>query len=261
MKAVLFDIQSGVSGDMVLASLLDCGVDVEQVERQLSLMDIPKIDIRLKRIDRNAISALSITVCEDNSKEFRMPADYTSIAGLIERSRLSGRVKNASLKIYEVLARAESKVHQIPLEKVHFHELSSCKTLVNIVGTAACIEILGMEAMFSTPVIAGYGNLIKTSHGILPLPAPAVLEALRGRTVLFSEVHEELTTPSGAAIIAAMCTHHMPKALEMNVECVGYGTGHKTIEGYPNFIRAVVGTVENADFRMMEATSYEPANA
>jgi uncharacterized protein (DUF111 family) len=164
--------------------------------------------------------------------------DFSKIKELIESSDLSANVKEIALKIFEKLARAEGKIHNVPYERVHFHEVGAVDSIVDIVGTAICIDMLKPDVIMASPVHLG-GGFIKCQHGIFPVPAPATLELLKGIPVYSRGFQGELVTPTGAAILSALCSEFADFP-PMVVEKVGYGLGKRNYE-IPNCLRVCMG--------------------
>ncbi|WP_068673369.1 LarC family nickel insertion protein [Oceanobacillus sp. Castelsardo] len=164
---------------------------------------------------------------------------YRDIVSMISESDLSEKVKDTSLRIFKKIGEAEGKIHGMPLETVHFHEVGAVDSIIDIVGTAILLEQLEIDEIISSPIPTGFGK-IHIDHGIYPVPAPATLEILRGVPIANSEIQAELTTPTGAAIAAELaedfCTFP-----SMKVDEVGYGAGTKTFPNHPNVLRIIIG--------------------
>ncbi|HEY4612137.1 MAG TPA: nickel pincer cofactor biosynthesis protein LarC, partial [Bacteroidota bacterium] len=165
------------------------------------------------------------------------------INAMIERSSLSDFVKQTAKKIFFEVAVAEATVHKSTLEKIHFHEVGAIDSIVDIVGTAVCIEKFNIDAVYSSPVRTGHGGFVNTQHGKMPVPTPATVEILKGYPTVLTDIPYELTTPTGAAIIKAL-SHGVLGIERMNVESVGYGAGTREIEQAPNLLRLLVGELE-----------------
>ncbi len=169
---------------------------------------------------------------------------WLDIRDLIASSTLSESVRKKSTDIFRVLAEAEARVHGTTIENVHFHEVGAVDSIVDIVGVAICLDLLGVERVYSSPVRTGGGGLITTQHGVMPVPAPATLEVLKGYPIEFTDSPHELATPTGAAIIAAMSSGVLDPHQTIKVESIGYGAGSRELAGLPNVLRVVIGTVE-----------------
>ncbi|MCU9615191.1 LarC family nickel insertion protein [Caldibacillus lycopersici] len=164
---------------------------------------------------------------------------YLDIVNMIEAAALSDNVKAIAINIFKKIGEAEGKIHGVPLEKVHFHEVGAVDSIIDIVGTAILIDYLRIDEIISAPIPVGSGK-IHIDHGIYPVPAPATLEILLGVPIVQSEIKGELTTPTGAAIAAVLATKFstMPS---MQVQSIGYGAGMKTFPEHPNVLRVVIG--------------------
>lgn len=162
---------------------------------------------------------------------------------LIDASTLDARVKDTAKAIFLTIAKAEAKIHDTALEHVHFHEVGAIDSIVDIVGIAICLDKWGIDRVFSRPVRTGSGGFIETQHGTMPIPTPATLEILKGYPIELTDVPFELTTPTGAAVIAALSAGVLTGAQQLSVEAVGYGAGGRDIPGMPNLLRIVIGTL------------------
>jgi uncharacterized protein (TIGR00299 family) protein len=197
--------------------------------------------IESKKVKRAGISGTKVDVIAQDTAEERHLSDILEI---IDNSAISPDVKKMARAIFRRLANAESKVHGVPVEEVHFHEIGAIDTIADVVGASICVKLMGIEEVFSSPVNVGSG-MIKTSHGLLPVPAPATIELLKGIPIYSSGPSIELTTPTGAAIVAELSSGFstMPP---MKVERIGYGAGKKDLE-MPNLLRVMIG--EKNDLR------------
>ncbi|MBI3755783.1 MAG: nickel pincer cofactor biosynthesis protein LarC [Deltaproteobacteria bacterium] len=236
MKIAYFDCFSGISGDMVLGALIDSGLDVKTLQGELNKLPVKGFSISASREARHHISGTRFKV---KFKESRHHRTFSDIKNLINKSKLSAKVKELSAAIFLNLAKAEAKVHGCRVDNVHFHEVGAVDSIVDIVGTAVGIEQLGIEKLYSSPLPLGSG-WVETSHGRMPAPAPATLELLKGVPVAPSSVASELTTPTGAAIIKTLAQDFgdMPR---MKIGSIGYGIGDKDFKEIPNMLRLVIG--------------------
>ena len=235
-----FDCFSGISGDMTLGAFIDLGVPVKWLKDTLRSIPLPGFDIAVSSVSRHGITAKSVHVYSEDNAGSR---DYTEIRSLIEKSALSVMVKEKSLKIFERLANAESKIHGCPAEKVHFHEVGGIDAIADIVGAALCIEYLGIKRITASSLPLGTG-FVSCRHGTLPVPSPATLEILKGIPIFGSGIACELVTPTGAAIIATLAESYGPMP-DMAIEKTGYGAGKQDIESRPNLLRIIAGTPKN----------------
>jgi len=237
MRVAYFDCFAGISGDMILGALLDAGLNLNLLKRELAKLKIKGLKIVAKRVKRHQISATQVQI----KGEQRFPS-LRSLVNLVEKSSLSKVTRSLSKEIFFRLAKAEAKVHGITPEEVHFHEMEGVDTAVDVIGSAIGLEILGVKQVYSSPVSMGRG-FIKCQHGKLPLPAPATAELVKGLQIRFTPVEAELTTPTGAAILSALSPHseEMPPLI---VERVGYGAGSRELEEIPNILRIFMGILQ-----------------
>lgn len=242
-KLLYFDCYSGISGDMALGALLDLGVELEELKKLLSKLKLTGYHLSTERVSRGGISAARAIVNLENATPIER--NLPGIIKIIEDADLPPVVRENSTNIFRSLARAEAKVHGIAVDRVHFHEVGAVDAIIDIVGISAALYLLGIEAVFCSPVPLGRGE-VQTAHGKLPLPAPATIELLASREVPIEgrDCDFELVTPTGAAAVAALARSFGPMP-SMNVEKVGYGAG--TIDpGYPNLLRVIMGTASCA---------------
>jgi uncharacterized protein (TIGR00299 family) protein len=240
MKTLYLDAFAGISGDMMLGALTDLGVPLEVYRTTASKLGLSEVEINAGRTERKGIGAAKVHV---NAQERGVVRTYAHIKSLIEKSALTAGVKEKSQRIFALIAEAESRIHSRSIDQVHFHELGSADTLVDVAGTAAGLEHLGVEELLCSPLPMGTG-MVKTHHGILPIPAPAVVEILRDVPVYSSGIPTEIVTPTGAAIAAALAADFclLPP---MRIQAVGYGAGDRDLE-IPNLLRAFLGEREGA---------------
>ncbi|RMG05364.1 MAG: nickel pincer cofactor biosynthesis protein LarC [Nitrospirae bacterium] len=242
-RVAWFDCYSGISGDMCLAALIDLGVPFSSLKKAIATLGIKAYSISTRNVLRNGIRARRIRV---TINEQEPPRRFGDIKRIIEGSSLPDPVKKDSLRIFRALFRAEGRVHGKSLKEVHLHELGATDCLIDITGTLYCLHHLGIKRVFSTPLNLGKG-MVRSSHGPLPVPAPATLELLRGVPFYSNGPEMELTTPTGAAIIS-----HIGEVMEdippMVTEKTGYGAGGKDIPSWPNILRVTIGTLMQKDF-------------
>ncbi|MFA5034170.1 MAG: nickel pincer cofactor biosynthesis protein LarC [Candidatus Margulisiibacteriota bacterium] len=221
MRLAYFDCSSGLAGNMVLGALLDAGLDKNQLINQLGNLRFAASKLQIKKTKKHAIKGTYFEVMSVEQPH----RGLTDILRLINKSKLSKTVKTLSAKIFRRLAEAEAKVHGLPINKVHFHEVGAVDAIIDIVGTAIAIEKLGIEAIYASPIPHGQG-FIKHAHGILPNPAPATAELLKGIPTYGIDVKGEIVTPTGAAIISTLASSFGPSP-KMAVEQIGNGAGGK----------------------------------
>ena len=235
MRVAYFDCFSGVSGDMVLGALVDLGLDIDELARGLSSLDLEEFRIESRDVMSYGLRATKVDVIVPESVLVRT---FNNIRDVIENSDLPGPVKAMSLEIFMRIASAESVIHNKPVDQVHFHEVGAVDSIVDIVGTAYGMSALGITEAFASPLPLGHG-MIKTQHGSLPVPAPAVLEILGDTPTYGRGIPTEIVTPTGAAIVKSLAGAFgvMPP---MKIGAIGYGAGSKDI-GVPNILRVVTG--------------------
>jgi len=237
MKVAYFDCIGGISGDMALGALINAGADIEGMIRELKKMPLPEFEIKAELVSVNGISATMVTVnvSEHGGVHHRKPSE---IIELIASSKLPDDVKRRAITAFKNLAGAEAKVHGVNLDDVHLHEVGATDAIVDIVGTMLAMHQLGIERAYSSRIPYSTG-LVKSSHGTLPVPAPATLELLKGVPWRHLDIDAELVTPTGAAILSATCESFgiFPT---MSPTAIGYGAGHKPLP-IPNLLRLVVG--------------------
>ncbi len=255
-KILYLDMPAGISGDMLLASLIDLGIKPAMLKRELKKLPIEGYSIKTSKERRHAIEGVRFKVL---CKEEKTHRTFKVIKRLIDRSTLSKQVKSLSIEIFKELAEAEGKVHGISPEKVHFHEVGAVDSIIDIVGTAIAFSSLNIDRLYASAVPTGSG-LVETEHGVMPVPAPATIELLKGIPLTPSPVESELTTPTGAVILKVLSNGFGPIP-PIKVEAVGYGVGGRDHSQVPNMIRAILGeeTVpsENADTLVIETNTDE----
>lgn len=231
-----FNCFCGVAGDMALGALLDAGADPDAVRGILGGLEVPGWELVVNPTLRGGISAADVKVTVAESAVVRTAAN---ILGLVGEAELPGRVRRRALGVFRALAAAESQLHGRPVEQVHFHEVGGLDAIVDIVGTCAALEVLDIGEVHVGPIALGQG-MVRSAHGHLPIPAPATVELLRGAPVFGTDVAFELTTPTGAALMASLATRFgaMPA---MTVAAVGYGAGDRELPDRPNVTQVVIG--------------------
>jgi uncharacterized protein (TIGR00299 family) protein len=234
MKRILYyDCFAGISGDMNLGALVDLGVPAEHLEKELGKLDIEGFRLEVKADMRKGISGTKVTVVVDHP-ENEKHRHLSHIEELIQKSSLSDRIKAKAMAIFMKVAEAEAKVHNIDIQKVHFHEVGALDSIADIVGAAICQEYLKVDEIHASPVQLG-GGMVKCAHGLMPVPAPATAEIVAGIPVKTGLVDFEATTPTGAAILAAT-VDSFSERMEMDIAKTGYGIGQRDGE-IPNVLR------------------------
>jgi uncharacterized protein (TIGR00299 family) protein len=239
MKTLYFDCFAGASGDMILGALIAAGVEPEAFKQQLSLLGVQGYAVDFETVDRAGVSATYARVQTAHEHAHRHLSDILKI---IYDSRLSDNVKDRAAKIFSRLAEAEARVHNEPVERIHFHEVGALDAIIDVVGAAICFELLGIERFASSALHVGSGT-VDMDHGRFPVPPPAVAELLKGIPFYSTEIVGELVTPTGAAIITTVCTDYGPIP-EMKLERAGYGAGTRQYEKFPNTLRVMIGEVQ-----------------
>ena len=231
-----FHCFAGIAGDMALGSLLDAGADMDEVVSLVSRLPVPGWQLDVEPVLRSGIAASRAVVRVADDGVVRT---YAHISGLIDEARLPDRVRDRAQAAFAALAQAEGRLHRRPLEQVHFHEVGGVDAIVDIVGVCSALEVLGVDEVRASPVATGSG-MIRTAHGILPNPAPAVVELLRGAPTFGRDVGFELTTPTGAALLAATATSYGPLPA-MTISATGFGAGEREMDDLPNVTQVVLG--------------------
>jgi len=231
-----FHCFSGIAGDMALGSLIDAGADVAEIRAMLDRLPLAGWSMEVSPVMRGGIGATKVDVVVAETAVVRT---YAHITGLVDEARLPERVRNRAQATFAALADAEGHLHRRPAAQVHFHEVGGVDAIIDVVGTCAALEVLGVDTVWSSPVANGMG-MVRSAHGMLPVPAPAVVELLRGAPTYGRDIPYELTTPTGAAVLAATVTGWGPMP-PMQVDAAGFGAGTRDLEGLPNLVQVVVG--------------------
>ncbi len=235
---------AGIAGNMALGALVDAGADLASIEDGLAKLELSGWEIRSEQVLRAGVAATYLDVVVEAGPETRT---YTSIVAMLERADLPERARRRALEVFDRLGRAESRLHGVPLGEVHFHEVGSTDAIVDVVGTCIALELLGVDEVFSGPVAQGSG-MASSAHGSLPVPAPAVSVVLAevGAPIYGTGVGMELTTPTGAALLAGLCDGWGPVPA-MNVVACGFGAGTRDLNGLPNAAQVLIGEVHAGD--------------
>jgi uncharacterized protein (TIGR00299 family) protein len=236
MRIAYFDGFSGISGDMVLGALVDAGCALAEIEGQLRKIALPGWTISAEKVKRGALVATHVKVSAAETHHHR---GYSMIADKIAAAGLAPRPADRATRIFRRLGEAEAKVHGVPLEAVHFHEVGAVDSIVDIVGSAIGFELLEIDHFACSALNVG-GGTVQTAHGILPVPAPATADLLRGKPTYASAIARELVTPTGAAIVSTLCDK-FGKQPPMSVSQIGYGAGTAELKEQPNVLRILIG--------------------
>jgi len=235
-KLAYFDCFRGISGDMTLGALVDAGCDLALLRSGLQGLQIPNWTIAAEKVWKNGMSATLVRVTTEGQTKHR---SLSAILEIFDKSQLSNSVRKNAAAIFNRLGEAEASVHDVPLEKIHFHEVGAVDAIVDIVGACIGCEALGIQKFACSPLNVG-GGTAKMAHGILPVPAPATAKLLQGQPTYSNGVQRELVTPTGAAIVATLCDTFGPQPA-MKVSAIGYGAGSADLEGQPNVLRIMIG--------------------
>jgi uncharacterized protein (TIGR00299 family) protein len=265
MKILYYDCFAGISGDMNLGALIDLGVESEYLTDELRKLKLDGYELRITEQQRKGITGTRVEVIigeespprgheheHSHEPEHHVHRNLHDIENIVNGSSLSEKVKAMSLKIFRLIAEAEAKIHGKSVDEVHFHEVGAIDSIVDIVGAAICIDRLSPDRIISSPVEMG-GGFVRCAHGTFPVPAPATLEILKGKPMKLGATSFEMTTPTGAAILAAL-TDEFTETLSFAPASTGYGIGSRDTE-IPNVLRVCLGEVigQNSQEKNTEA--------
>jgi len=244
MKIAWIDCFAGISGDMILGALADCGLQIDYLTKEISKLGLTDFTINISPSVKNQITAKRIKIDFDTSKQ--PDRRYTTIKAMIKDSELSDGIKRKALKAFEILGKAEAKIHGIPLKNVHFHEVGAVDSIIDIVGAILGFEFLNIDKIYTSPVPMGTG-FASTEHGMLPVPSPAAIEILKDYPIIHRQSGFEMTTPTGATLVQLLSDGPLPEDLIFNPTQIGYGAGSKDIEQWPNILRIVIGEIDTSE--------------
>ena len=258
MKALYLDCASGISGNMFLGACLQLGVPEKYLRGELDKLNLPRdFEIEISNVSKNGIGAayVDVKLARDFESELERPnirhlhrhehiknhshRTFADIKKIIDASELNTTVKTRALAIFNVIAKAEGKVHQRPADEVTFHEVGAIDSIVDIVGCAVCLDYLDVEKIFVSRINTGIG-FVKCAHGLMPIPAPATAELLQGFKSYHYGAEKELTTPTGAAIVNALAEYSADLPEDFSSEKIGYGAGSWDLD-IPNVLRIYLG--------------------
>ena len=236
MKIAYLDCISGISGDMTLGALVDVGVDLDMVQAGIDSLGLPSCQLVAEEVKRHGFRATKVTVQHEPEHAHR---HLHHITEMIDSSTLSTSQKDLAKRIFTRLGEAEAKVHGTTIRKVHFHEVGAVDSIADIVGSAIAWDLLNLQQIHCSPIPTGHGQ-IQIAHGRCSVPAPATAELLTGIPLAASDIQAELTTPTGAAIVATLVDHfgNMPS---MTIEAIGCGAGDRDLEQQGNVLRLILG--------------------
>ena len=264
MRIAYFDTIGGISGDMTLGAFVHAGVPLDFLRQELTKLPVEGYSLEQKTVQRNAITAIKMNVTvdgvpdephthhdhhhahdahshkQDNHVHSHPSRSLKDILILIQKSSLAARVQERASKIFTIIGAAEAKIHNTTIDEIHFHEVGAVDSIVDIVGTAICLEHFGIDSVYSSPVKLGSGGFVNTQHGQMPNPTPATVEILKDYRTVLTDVPFELTTPTGAGIIKALSSG-MLSMEQFQVKTIGYRTGTRDIPQLPNLLRVFIG--------------------
>jgi uncharacterized protein (TIGR00299 family) protein len=242
MKIISYDCFSGISGDMNLGSMIDLGVDKTYLIDELNKLNLPGWELIVQKDQRHGIAGTKVTVKQTRHEDAHR--HFSDIEKIIKDSALDNITKELSLKIFIKIAQAEAAIHGISIDHVHFHEVGAVDSIIDVVGAAICFNALKVDAVHVSTVELG-GGFVLCDHGKLPVPAPATAELIKDIPVKKGGVDFEATTPTGAAILAALGTSFNAD-LSFKIEKTAYGVGQKEHPDVPNLLRVFLGeTISN----------------
>ena len=235
-KIAYLDCSSGISGDMLLAALLDAGLERDLLLNELRKLPLAGYEFRCARVLRGSLTGTQVEIDVPQPQPERHLGE---IRQLLEGSALTEAVRTQALKMFERLAEVEGKLHGKPAAEIHFHEVGAVDAILDIVGACVGLELLEIDELSCSPLNVG-GGQVETAHGTLPVPAPATAELLKGAPIYSSGVEGELVTPTGAVIVATLASSFGPMP-PIKVARIGYGAGSRDYSGHPNIARLFVG--------------------
>ena len=235
MKIAYFDCFSGISGDMTVGALLDAGLKIETLEKELKKLGLSGYQLEVNKVVKKGISATQFKV---KIKEEGVERRFKDILTILEESKLDEEIKKETKKIFFNIAQAESKIHQKDIDRIHFHEIGGLDSIIDITSVVIGIKTLGIEEIYSSALPVGKG-FVKCAHGVIPVPAPATLELLKNIPTYSGGIESEMITPTGAAIIGTLANSFGERPL-MKIERIGYGAGEKEFS-IPNLLRVSIG--------------------
>ncbi len=250
MRIAYFDCFAGISGDMTLGALIDAGADFDALKSELEKLHIHEFELTREQVTKRGIASCDVTVHthhhhhhadhHGHSHGHSHGRSFTDIKHIISESALSERVKRDSIAIFATLGEAEARIHGTTIDKIHFHEVGAVDAIVDIVGACICLELLGIDKIYCSP-IPTFSGMVEIAHGKFPLPAPATMEILTSKGAPWRElgIEGEIVTPTGAAIVATLAEGFGPMPA-MSINATGYGSGKHDF-GIPNVLRVVVG--------------------
>ena len=251
MKILYIDCFSGIAGDMLLGAFVDAGLDPELLYGLPEKLNLPQVKVAIGKVVKKGIAATKVDVHFPHEHVHR---NLEMITAIIQKADLPAAVKQTALSAFEKLAAAEACIHNVPVEKIHFHEVGALDAIIDIVGAAVALDAFDLDAVYVSDIALGSGT-VQMAHGVYPVPAPAVVALLEGFSVTQGPVDRELTTPTGAALLSVMVTGK-GKPPAYHIQAQGYGAGTADFEKMPNVLRLTIGmvneTTESDSLLMLE---------
>ena len=255
-----FDIFSGISGNMVLGALIDLGVEVDELKKEINKLGISEeYELKVNTVQKSGITGTYVDVELEEHHHHSEDDDHSHTHGhshgrglkeiieLLDKSDLSAEIKEKSKLIFTNLAEAEAGIHNKDVNEIHFHEVGAVDAIVDIVGSVIGLDILGIENIYASRINTGNG-FVKCEHGIIPVPAPATMELLKNIPIYSSGIEKELVTPTGAAIITTLADEYGSRP-DMKIKKTGYGAGSYDLE-IPNLLRINLGNIKSQKKKM-----------
>jgi len=239
MKIAYFDCFAGAGGDMICAAMLDAGLDADFLKEQIGTLGLKNLKINIESAKRCGIKGLRFIPEAEKQHHHR---NLEQITQIIKKSGIAEQAKELAIKIFNRLAEVEAKIHGTKPEEIHFHEVGAIDSIVDIVSASVGIVSLDIKKVYSSPLSVG-GGTVKCVHGVLPVPAPATAELIKGVPVMSGPKQVELLTPTAAAILTTVVDEFGPLPLT-RVESIGYGVGTMDLEDFPNVLRLFIGESE-----------------
>jgi uncharacterized protein (TIGR00299 family) protein len=245
MTVLYFDCFSGAAGDMILGSLIDAGVPLDEVRRALGTLAIEPDVVWTERVIRAGVTATKFCVKgEDGGEHAHAHRHLKGVYSLIDGSALTAAGKTRAKELFERLGRAEAEIHGTTMDKVHLHEVGALDSIIDIVGSVFALEYLGVDAIVSSPLNVGSG-MVRAAHGLYPVPAPATMRLLEGAPIYSGQQPAELVTPTGALLVSGYAQEYGPVPA-MRVRRIGYGAGTRDFKDTPNVLRVLLGESDDA---------------
>ena len=237
MRLAYFDCHAGISGDMILGALVDAGLRIEALQRELDKLGLERIRLRAGKVQRHGIAATKVDVAAGEGQHHRRLNDVLNI---IDAADIPSRARRRAGAIFRRLAEAEAEVHGISVERVHFHEVGAADAIADIVGAVIGLEQLGVERIYASPLRFGRGTT-RSAHGVLPVPVPAVVALCREVPTERTDIPFELVTPTGAAVLTTLAQQIGAGTPPFLTRQIGYGAGSRDLDEVPNLLRVEIG--------------------